>query len=41
MTIIGVPIGKQYFNMALIAMSPFGVKYEKKELMELHYEDLY
>ena len=40
-TIIGVPIGKQYFNMALIAMSPFGVKYEKKELMELHYEDLY
>lgn len=40
-TIIGAPIGKQYFKMALIAMSPFGVEYEKKELFEPYYESEY
>ncbi len=40
-TIIGAPIGKQYFQMALIAMSPFGVEYEKKELFEPHYPEMY
>lgn len=40
-TIIGAPIGKQYFKMALIAMSPFGVEYEKKELFEPYYPEKY
>jgi uncharacterized membrane protein YccF (DUF307 family) len=40
-TIIGVPIGKQYFRMALIAMSPFSVEYEKKELFEPYYPENY
>ena len=40
-TIIGAPIGRQYFKMALIAMSPFGVEYEKKELFEPYYPKEY
>ncbi len=41
LSIIGAPIGKQYFKMALIAMSPFGIEYEKKELIEPYYPDKY
>ena len=41
LSIIGAPIGKQYFQMALIAMCPFGVEYEKKELIEPYYPEKY
>ena len=40
-TIIGFPIGKQYFKMALIAMSPFGIEYEKKAYFEPYYPEKY
>ena len=34
---VGIPIGRQYIRMAWIAMAPFGVEYEEREIQVVFY----
>ncbi len=36
-TFVGIPIGRQYIRMAWIAMAPFGVEYEEREIQVVFY----